>query len=116
MGNLILRICNRSSAGGVFPNLLMMALVVFIFKAGNKTLLTSYRPILLLNAFSKLIEKLVYRRTLNILIHNNVLSDAQFGFRHNCSTELAIHNFVNHIYLSMDRSRRILYGSVRGLM
>ena len=45
---------------------------------------------------------LVYRRTLSILIHNNVLSDAQFGFRHNRSTEQAIYNFVNRIYLSMD--------------
>ena len=34
--NLILHICNRSSAGGVFPNRLMLALVVFIFKTGDR--------------------------------------------------------------------------------
>ena len=36
-------------------------------------------------------------------MHKSVLLDAQFGFRHNCSTEQAIHNSVNRIYLSMDR-------------
>ena len=65
--------------------------------------MTNYRPNSLFNVISKLIEKLVYRKTLNILIHINVLSDAQFGFRHNRSTEQAVHNFVNRIYLSMDR-------------
>ena len=87
VGNLILHICNHSLAGGVFPNRLMLALIVFIFKAGDPTLLMNYHPISLLNIISELIEKLVYRRTLNILFHNNVLSDAQFGFRHNKYTE-----------------------------
>ena len=36
-------------------------------------------------------------------MHKSVLLDAQFGFRYNCSTEQAIHNSVNRIYLSMDR-------------
>ena len=48
---LILHIilCNRSLARGMFPNRLMLALVVFIFKAGDPTLL-NYCPISLLNA------------------------------------------------------------------
>ena len=41
-GNLILHICNRSLGWGVFPNRLMLAVVVFIFKAGDPT---NYRPI-----------------------------------------------------------------------
>ena len=94
-GNLILHIFNRCLARGVFPNRLILDLV--IFKAGDPTLLTNYRPISLLNVISKLIEMLVYRRTLNILFHNNLLSDPQFGFRHNRSTEQAIYNFVNRI-------------------
>ena len=38
VGNLILHIYNRSLAGGVFPNRLMLSLVIFIFKAGDPTL------------------------------------------------------------------------------
>ena len=83
----------------------MLTLVVFIFRAGDPNLLTNYRPISLLNVISKLLEKLVHRRTLNILIHNNVLSDAQFGFKHNSCTEQGIHNFVDRIYFSMDTGK-----------
>ena len=90
VGNLILHICNHGLAAGVFPNRLMLSLVIFIFKASDPTLLANYRPISLLIVISKLIEKFVYRRTLNILIHNNNLSDTQFGFRDNRSTEQAI--------------------------
>ena len=37
-------------------------------------------------------EKVIYRGTLNILIHNNVLSDAQFGFKYNRS-------ILNRLYI-----------------
>ena len=109
VGNLILHICNRNLAGGVFPNRLMLGLVVLIFKVSDPTLLTTYRPISLLNVISKLVEKLVQRRTLNILTYNNVLSDDQFVIRHNRSTEQAIHNFVNLIYQSKDRGEYYMW-------
>ena len=64
----------------MFPIRLVLALVVFIFKAGEPTLLTNYRTISLLNVISKSIEKLV----------DNVLSDSQFGFRNNHSTEQTV--------------------------
>ena len=41
VGNLIWHICNCSLAVGVFPNRLILALVVFIFKTGDPTLLTN---------------------------------------------------------------------------
>ena len=52
VGNLISVIWNRSSAGGVFLNRLMLAFYVFILKACDPTLLTNNRPILLLNVIS----------------------------------------------------------------
>ena len=48
-------VCNHSLAGGVFPNRLMLASVVFIFKVGDPTFLKNYRPISSLNVISKLI-------------------------------------------------------------
>ena len=43
---------------------LMLALVIFLHKAGDPTELTNYRPISLLIVLSKLIEKLINKRTL----------------------------------------------------
>ena len=44
--------CNASLSGGKFPDKLMLALVIFLQKAGDLTELTNYRPISLLNILS----------------------------------------------------------------
>ena len=40
----------------------------------------------------KIIEKLVFLRSQEYLCNNNILSDNQFGFRQNHSTESALHS------------------------
>ena len=37
-------------------------------------------------SISKILEKVVYKRTYNYLTHNNILSNSQYGFRENHST------------------------------
>ena len=56
-----------------------LAKVVPIFKKGDALLLNNYRPISLLTSISKILEKLVYSRTLKFLQLKNVFSDTQFG-------------------------------------
>jgi hypothetical protein len=55
---------------------------------------SNYRPISLLSSFSKIIEKIIYRRLYEHLNTNNILVDEQFGFRENLSTETAIFTFL----------------------
>jgi len=49
-----------------------------------------YRPISILPPFSKLIEKLICNRFYSSVAGNCILSPQQYGFRTNCSTDLAI--------------------------
>jgi len=49
-------ICNAVLSIGVFPERLKYAVVKPIFKKGNKQEISNYRPISLLNSFSKIIE------------------------------------------------------------
>ena len=81
---------NYSLKTGVFPSELKLARVVPIFKAGDSSALTNYRPISVLTFFAKVFEKIVYNKLLNFISDNNILYDHQYGFRKGRSTQQAI--------------------------
>ena len=90
-------IYNQSLNLGIFPTKLKIARVTPIYKSGDKCLLNNYRPISVLSCFSKILERIVYKRLINFLNHNNILSDSQYGFRNKYSTSLALINIANKI-------------------
>ena len=66
-------IINLSIAHGVVPRELKIARVVPIFKSGDQTLFTNYRPISVLPCFSKFLERIIYNRILLYLNKFNIL-------------------------------------------
>ena len=44
---------------GVFPSNLKIAKIIPVFKSGDKSQVTNYRPIFILSSFSKILEKAV---------------------------------------------------------
>ena len=93
---------NYSLKTGVFPSELKLARVVPIFKAGDSSALTNYRPISVLTFFAKVFEKIVYNKLLNFISDNNILYDHQYGFRKGRSTQQAIITLVDKITKSQD--------------
>ena len=55
---------NQSFLSGTFPDKLKIAKVITLFKKGNPELPSNYRAISLLSIFSKIFEKLMYKRLL----------------------------------------------------
>ena len=94
---ILKHIFNISLAKEVFPDKLKIARVTPIFKKGNNTLVTNYRPILVLPCFSELLERIMYNRLYKFLLENNILYQKQFGFQNVHSTEHAILQLVNQI-------------------
>ena len=93
---------NFSLQSGVFPSELKLARVVPIFKAGDSSALTNYRPISVLTFFAKVFEKIVYNLILDFISDHNVLYDHQYGFRKGRSTQHAIITLVDKITKSQD--------------
>ena len=83
-------ICNRMLATGTFPDRLKYSEIKPIYKKGDKTQFENYKPISLLPVFSKIFEKVLYKKLYNHLSINNILVTEQFGFKCNTSTDMAI--------------------------
>ena len=63
---------NKSFECGIVPEQLKIARVCSVFKYGDQTDFTNYRPIFVLPAFSKIFEKLVHTRLMNYLEKHSV--------------------------------------------
>ena len=87
----ILHIINMSLISGKVPKSMKQAKVIPIFKkSGDKHIMKNYRPVSLLPAISKILERVVYNRLNKFLTKYAILSLSQYGFREDLSTELAI--------------------------
>lgn len=84
-------IVNLSFSTGKIPHELKVSLVKPVYRANDNKQLTNYRPIPVLTCFSKILEKLMYKRLLDYIEENSILYGHQYGFRSKHST-----SFCNH--------------------
>jgi hypothetical protein len=94
---MLSQIFNECLTQGVFPDLLKMAKLIPIYKKGDKSNPTNYRPISILPVFSKILEKVVSEQLTKFLTDNDVLHSQQHGFRKNRSTGHAIASLTENI-------------------
>ena len=83
-------IINLSITSGIVPKKLKIARVIPLFKSGEQDIFTNYRPVSVLPAFSKILERVMYNRLLRFLNAFKILSDNQYGFRKHHSTAYAL--------------------------
>src|SRR5207247_11074948 len=91
-----------------FPNSIKVAKVFPLFKNGNRKLISNYRPISLLNAFSKIVEKLMCNRLNSYLSKYNLLYDFQFGFRSGHSCTLALVDVINMVKREIGNKNHVM--------
>ena len=94
---ILKHIFNISLAKEIFLDKLKIVRVTPIFKIGNRTLVTNYRPISVLPCFSKLLERIMYDRLHKCLEEDNIPYQKQFGFQNAHSTEHAVPQLVTQI-------------------
>lgn len=75
---------------GVFPENMKVAKVVVLFKKGDKLDIKNYHPISILSVFSKGLEKIILSQLSSFCKKYKIISNAQYGFCKNRSTELAL--------------------------
>lgn len=102
------KIINLSFETGSFPDHLKIAKIIPVFKGGDSSQLSNYRPISILPAIGKVIERLVYNRLLEHVEINNILSASQYGFRKKLSPQSAILSMLNQIINSIDNGEYVI--------
>lgn len=94
-------IFNLCFSTGIYPNILKTARVVPIFKQGDSSDVSNYRPISTLSIFNKMLETVIHKRLHAYFSSINVMSDRQFGFRRGFSTTQAVTSLIDYITVSL---------------
>ena len=94
---------NLSISSGIVPDDMKLAKVIPVFKKGDEKETNNYRPISLLSCLSKILEKVIYSRTIDFLQHHNIFFDSQFGFREKHNTTHAILTLIDKIAQASDQ-------------
>ena len=97
---------NLSIVKGHVPSQLKVAKIIPIFKNGDPLSLDNYRPISLLSAFSKVLEKIICNRLVVFLESNNLINKNQFGFRKKHSTVHPIIHLLNKVTEASNNNKR----------
>ena len=103
---LSLRSLQLLSKFGLFPDCLKIAKVIPIFKEGDESDPSKYRPISLLPVVSKIFEKIISNRIIVFLNKEKVLNENQFGVRQNGSTIDALVELRKNVRLNWLNSKQ----------
>ena len=91
-------IFRRSLELGSLPSDWRCANISPVFKKGNCTKPSNYRPVSLTSICCKVMEHVIHSNVMHHLDHHDILTDKQHGFRRNRSCEsqliLTTHDFV----------------------
>ncbi len=90
ISNHLASIFNLSISSSTVPDDWKTSRVTPIFKSGESTEASNYRPISLLPLISKILECLIHNALIHHVTENGHLSDFQYGFRPGSSTQEAV--------------------------
>ena len=105
IGGVLLDIVNACIILSEIPKSWKHSLVHPIFKSGNPSDPSNFRPISVIPVITKLVERLVQRQLYHYLSYNHLLSSSQHGFRLCHSTETALTTVSDQILTATDDSK-----------
>lgn len=103
LSSIICTSFNDSISSGIYPDCLKKAIVYPIFKGGDPSNPTNYRPISVLPSINKIYEKLLSSRLRCFLESTALLYKKQYGFRQGSSTEMAALELLDDVASAVDQ-------------
>jgi hypothetical protein len=88
--------------------MMKIAKIIPLFKKGDRQDMQNYIPISIMTSFTKILEKLIFKRLLSFLKKHNLLTDAQHGFMDNKSTKTASQTFLESVQDALYRQLHVV--------
>ena len=101
------KVFNLSLSSSYYPTIWKQANVVPVFKKGDKTNVSNYRPISLLSCLGKVFEKCVFKHLHNYVVTNQLISPVQSGFTPNDSAVFQLIDLYNSFAKAIDEGKEI---------
>jgi len=98
-------ICNFSLTNGIFADTCKYALVLPVYKRGERTNRSYYEPISLLLSLPKVLETMMLNGLNQHLNINRIIVPEQYGFRRGINMENAVFSLTNTILSSLNKKQ-----------
>ena len=99
-------IFNKCMQQGNFPDKLKIAKIIPVYKKGNKKECQNYRPIAILPAISKILEKIILRRLATYFSKHKLLTKDQFAYQPGKNTITAIKELISNIQNALEQRKK----------
>ena len=96
---------NKSIQHKVYPKLWKQATVMPLFKKGDKSMPSNYRPVSLISCVGKVMERIMFKYIYNFLQQNELIYKHQSGFLPNHSTVYQLIDIYNQICKAFDEKK-----------
>ena len=96
---------NISLKEGVFPETWKKAVVTSIYKKGDKSLPSNYRPVSLLSCCGKIFERIIFKHLYNFFFANDLIYKYQSGFLPQHSTTYQLIDIYHQICQAIDHGQ-----------
>lgn len=108
LANIISTLINKTLHDGTYPDYLKQTIIVPIHKKHEKSNPANYRPISMLSAINKILEKVIYQRILTHIQKNDIIYYNQYAFQPQTSTMSAAYDLTTDIKNELDQKKTVI--------
>jgi hypothetical protein len=105
---VLAKLINLIFSTGVIPDLLKHSMIKPIFKSGDHKLFNNYRPIAILSAIEKVIERFVSDQLTTYLKDFDIIDRKQYGFQKSKSTSMLLADFSDLIFGALNKNLYVI--------
>ena len=102
---VILHLVNSSISQRTFPDCWKMGCVIPLFKEGDRSNPSNYRPISVLPCVGKIMQQVIHTQLYEYCTSHHILSPSHSGFRKGHSTASCLTDFLANIFDQVDNGR-----------